>query len=398
MALLLAIFKLSLAVYLAGISWFIIGLFRVPKGRSDDQPTVSVVVSARGACPWLLRLLRQLAGQDYPAQSLQIVVVDDGLEPHIGGQVADLQHEDGRFLMVPSTIGAPELLGKNRALDAGIKKSRGELLLFTDADCQVEPGWVSAMVAAFTAEVDYVVGWSQIVADQPGGESDGAQPWAIFERVDFLMLMLAGRSAVRMGTPWASSGQNQAYRRSLYDAAGGLEGLAGRLQGDDSLFLQLARRRVGARVAFAEGPGAAVMTEPSEGPGHFLRQRLRWAADVLIMLRINPLFFLLPVATFLTNGLLLIMVGLAFISPDAVLPVLIGGLLLKGLFEGLLLGIGARQVGAGHLRRHFPGWFLFQIPYITAMGLGSFWGQRIGWQGRSLIQRVAGGKKAAPGA
>lgn len=395
MAFLLTIFKLSLAVYLAGVSWFILGLFRVAQNKSDEQPTVSVLVAVRGAGPWLLRLLQQLAGQDYPAKSLQIVVIDDGLEADIRDQVDALQRADGRFRTVSSAGGSTQLRGKNRALHAGIKESNGELLLFTDADCQVGPGWVSAMVAAFTAEVEYVVGWSQIVAAQPGGEADGAHPWAIFERLDFLMLMLAARSAVRLGTPWASSGQNQAYRRALYDAAGGLEGLAGRLQGDDSLFLQLVRRRVGARVAFAEGPEAAVTTEASESPGHFLRQRVRWAADMLVMLRFNPWFFLLPVATFLTNGLLIIMVGLAFISADVVLPVLISGLLLKGLFEGLLLGLGAQQVGAGHLRRHFPSWFLLQIPYITAMGLGSFWGHRLGWQKRSSDQPAAGGKQAA---
>ena len=103
-----------------------------------------------------------------------------------------------------------------------------------------------------------------------------------------MVLMLAARGAVRMGTPWASSGQNQAYRRSLFDLVGGFEEIIGRLQGDDSLFLQIARRRGAARVVFADDPAPMVRTEPSDNRGHFLRPRIPWDADALAMLVYNP--------------------------------------------------------------------------------------------------------------
>ena len=379
-----------MAVYLAAMVWFILGNFRKGPPRSDQQPTVSVILAARGACRWLPRLVDQLGDQDYPAEKLQIVLVDDGLD---SGMKREMEGRAGRYpnlLIVSSAAGDQRLNHKNRALDAGIKKSAGTVLMFTDADCQVGPGWVSSMASHFTAQIDYVVGWSQIgtataTVGSPGSDAT-PQPESsrqLFEAVDFMVLMLAARGAVRMGTPWASSGQNQAYRRSLFDLVGGFEEIIGRLQGDDSLFLQIARRRGAARVVFADDPAAMVRTEPSDNLGHFLRQRIRWAADALAMVVYNPWFFPLPVATFLVNALIVVMTILSLPYPDLWLTPLILSLLVKAAFEWALVALGAKRMKLGHLARHFPQWFALQIPYVTLMGIMSFFGNRLSWKDRA---------------
>lgn len=375
-----------MVIYLAAMLWFILGVFRKGGPMTEEQPKVSVVLAARGPSPWLPRLLEQLSHQDYPARLLQIVVVDDGIEAEMLNKINKHTVKNKRLLVVNSASGDERLKNKNRALDAGIRKTNGKILLFTDADCQVGPRWVSSMVGFCTAKVDYVVGWSHITAggtDWQDPERESKIPLTLFEQIDFLMLMLAGRSAVLLGTPWASSGQNQAFRRSVFEATNGYHDLAGRLYGDDALYLQVARRKAGARVAFADAAEAMVKTEPSEDMSHFLRQRIRWAADAKAMLRFNPLFLPLPLAAFGVNALAIILVFLAMQNPEAVLSTLIPALLMKASLEGALLYLGAPRKGLGHLRRHFPLWFLLQFPYITFIGLGGLIGTRLGWRERN---------------
>ena len=388
MSIILIIFQACLSIYLLALAWFILGLLRQDPPRTDHQPTVAVIVAARNGSPHLPRLVEQLLSQDYPHSRLEILVVDDGLSGLNRTILQDLSRKHTHLRVVPSSDGDAQLAQLKRANDAGIQNSRGELLLFTAGDCQVGAGWVDAMVSYFLPEVDYVVGWSEVAADFPTADASGAgessAPFRVFEQLDFFILMLAARGAALMGTHWACSGQNQAYRRSLYEGMGGFSALAHRLQGDDSIFLQLARKRANARVTFAIHPRSQVVTAPSESLQHFLYQRIRWAADALAMWRYNPAFLPIPVATFGANALILVLAGTAMVNAATVLPVLLPGILLKVAVEAAFLWIGTAKLDRRGLGRHFLLWFVFQWPYITLVGLGSFLGNRLRWRLRTV--------------
>jgi len=384
MSLVLIIFLGCLALYLLALLWFLLGLLRSDSPRSDEQPTISVIVAARNGDPHLARLLDQLREQDYPFSQLEIVIVDDGLSDKSRSVLEKFAGEDRRIQVVNSSAGDPQLAHKKLALDAGIRQSRGDILLFTDVDCQVGPGWVRAITSYFTPEVDYVVGWSQVaprLGFTLGDEIPGVEhPVTLFEQLDFFMLMLAARGATMMGTPWASSGQNQAYRRSVYERVGGFRDLSNRLQGDDSLFLQVARRRAKIQVAFATDPESRVMTDPTGSLEQLVLQRIRWAGDAAAMWRYNPAFLPILIATFGVNALIVVLALAALANSSAVLPVLIPGILLKALGEGTFLWVGGARVSLTDLRRHFPLWFLLQIPYVTVVGLAGFCGNRLPWR------------------
>ncbi|MFC1543332.1 glycosyltransferase [Candidatus Neomarinimicrobiota bacterium] len=374
----LLIFQVALAVYLLALLWFLVGLFRPEPQRTESQPDVSVIVAVRNGDPHLSRLLPQLLDQDYPASQLEIVIIDDGLSDEARSILDEAAGKNQCIKVVDSSSGARHLTHKKRALDAGIRRSRGAVLLFTDVDCQIGNAWVRGMVSYFIPGIDYVVGWSQVGLDLSKAES--ASPFKVFERVDFAMLMLAARGATLMGTPWASSGQNQAYRRSVYDRVEGFKKLAHRLQGDDSLFLQVARRRAKARVTFATDLDTKVVTDPAGSLKQLVYQRIRWAGDAVAMWRFNPAFFPIPVATLGVNALIIVLAVFALADSTIILPVLTSGILLKALVEMTFLGLGSTRVSLVELRRHFPLWFLLQIPYVTVVGLASFWGNRLPWR------------------
>lgn len=106
---------------------------------SDAQPRVSVVVPAYNAALTLPLCLAALDAQDFPSISYEVIVVDDGSTDDTA--------------LVARAAGVPVITqahaGPAAARNRGAAAARGELLLFTDADCAPVPGWISALVAAF---------------------------------------------------------------------------------------------------------------------------------------------------------------------------------------------------------------------------------------------------------
>jgi glycosyltransferase involved in cell wall biosynthesis len=100
-----------------------------------ETPMMSVIIPVYNDREGLRVCLEALALQTWPRARLEVLVVDNGSrEP-----IADLT---GRFDFVRLLSEAEP--GSYAARNRGLKEARGELLAFTDADCQPTPGWLEA--------------------------------------------------------------------------------------------------------------------------------------------------------------------------------------------------------------------------------------------------------------
>ena len=117
----------------------------------SETPQVSVVVATFNRPDRALRLLSQLAGQDYPRSSLEVVVVDDG---SAGDCAARLRAAPMpcRFEVI-----AQDNQGPARARHRGILAARGEIVVLLDDDMQVSPTFVAAHVRYHRAGARRVV-------------------------------------------------------------------------------------------------------------------------------------------------------------------------------------------------------------------------------------------------
>lgn len=98
---------------------------------------VSVVVPAYNASTTLAACLDALRAQSVPAGRFEVIVVDDG---STDGTAALAERRGVRVLRQAHR-------GPAAARNAGIRQAAGEIVLFTDADCEPEPGWLAAMTA-----------------------------------------------------------------------------------------------------------------------------------------------------------------------------------------------------------------------------------------------------------
>lgn len=100
---------------------------------------VSVIVPAYNSAATIGACLQALASQSLPGRSYEVIVVDDGS--------SDMTREiairfDVRFIEQPHK-------GPAAARNRGVMEAHGEIVLFTDADCQPTENWISEMVAPF---------------------------------------------------------------------------------------------------------------------------------------------------------------------------------------------------------------------------------------------------------
>ena len=120
-----------------------------------NRPLASVVVCCYNRGDRVSSCLESLVESTYP--ELELVLVDDGSTDDTAGVLERFRaaHTD-----TPVTIVSTEAnLGVSAARNAGVDAACGELVFFTDSDCEVEPDWLERLVKAFgSGEVDAVAG------------------------------------------------------------------------------------------------------------------------------------------------------------------------------------------------------------------------------------------------
>lgn len=102
-------------------------------------PKISVVVPVHDGEKSIGGCIESLLGVEYPAGDLEILVVDNCSRDGTAGIV---RRYPVHYLFQPRP-------GAAAARNMGIRHASGEYIAFTDADCTVDPRWLSELSAAF---------------------------------------------------------------------------------------------------------------------------------------------------------------------------------------------------------------------------------------------------------
>jgi glycosyltransferase involved in cell wall biosynthesis len=147
----------------------------------DEAPRVSVVIPVLNGEHLLAGCLDALAGQ-HGAPQFEVVVVDNGS--------TDATADIAQTHPIRAHVLHESARGPYAARNTGIAKAAGEVLAFTDCDCEPEPGWLAAGLAAIDAGADLVGG--RIV------QRHNANP-SVWERYDRATYLRQDRFVTEMG-------------------------------------------------------------------------------------------------------------------------------------------------------------------------------------------------------
>lgn len=191
-----------------------------PREIADDSlPLVTVAVCTRDRPDRIAGCLDAIAALDYPADRLDLLVVDNAPSSDATGQI--VRGRAGcRYVVEPRP-------GLDWARNRAVIEAKGTLVLFTDDDVRVDGRWARAVARVFAEEPDAMAVTGLVVPD----ETDAAAQ-ILFERyggfgrgferryygVDADRTELA--APPHGGTGKCGTGANMAFRREIFDRIG----------------------------------------------------------------------------------------------------------------------------------------------------------------------------------
>jgi hyaluronan synthase len=173
----------------------------------DHAPSLTVIIPAFNEGPMVEKSIDSAAAAYYPADRLEIIVVDDGSTDDTWKYI---QAAAGRHPQLVTPIQLPKNKGKRAALETGFRRARGEVVVTIDSDSVIEPHTLLAMAGPFRNPSVGAVAGKVVVYNRDKGIIPRMLHVRFILSFDFLR---AAQSTYR--TVYCCPGALSAYRTSV---------------------------------------------------------------------------------------------------------------------------------------------------------------------------------------
>jgi cellulose synthase/poly-beta-1,6-N-acetylglucosamine synthase-like glycosyltransferase/peptidoglycan/xylan/chitin deacetylase (PgdA/CDA1 family)/spore germination protein YaaH len=257
-AIILAMVRLTIILMLAAIQ-----RFNRRRHRPGYTPSVSVIIPAFREEAVIVPTVKSLLVQDYPGP-LDILVVDDGSPDDTLGTAQRAFADEPRVRVLTKPNG-----GKASALNYGIARASGEIVVALDADTLFDPDAVKYLIQPLAdPHVGAVAGNAKV-----GNRINLVTRWQALEYIT--SQNLDRRAFALLDCIMVVPGAIGAWRKALVQEVGGFSGDT--LAEDQDLTLSIGRG--GYRVAYADR--AIAWTEAPDTIAALVKQRFRWSYGTL---------------------------------------------------------------------------------------------------------------------
>lgn len=282
----------------------------------EGQP-VSVIVYAHGNPDDLRNNLPALLNQDYP--DYEVIVVNDGSDAESEDVLKLFSNEYKHLYYTYVPVDTQYLSHKKLALTMGIKATRHDLILFTEADCHpLSPQWVRTMAGSYTPETEVLLGFCAY------RHSKGFRHKLIaYDNLTNGLQMIASALSRH---PFTGNGRNLSYRKQLFFAHKGYSKSLNLHAGADDLFINEVADSTNTQVQFA--PDSILEMNPIEDFGTWKEMKASRAATQRFYKGCSLFFYRTGTASDLFFGLAAIATFALGVTGNGVLSVWAAALLL----------------------------------------------------------------------
>jgi poly-beta-1,6-N-acetyl-D-glucosamine synthase len=248
--------------------WLRVLIAPQPVRRSPNQPKVSLVMVVRNEAAGLRQKIENLLALDYPPELCRIVVVSDGSTD----QTEEILNGFGGDARI-CTLYEKTSAGKAAGLNAAMRRTRDEIVVFTDVRQKIEPTALRLLMENFAeAEIGAASG-ELMLGDPQSGES--ARGMGIYWRIEKRVRELESASGSVVG----ATGALYAVRRELVP-----EVPSGTIL--DDVFIPMTVVRRGFRVVFDSR--ARAWDVPDLGGKREFHRKVRTLTGNYQLLRLAP--------------------------------------------------------------------------------------------------------------
>lgn len=263
-----------------------------PASAAGKETFISVIIPVRNEELTIGNLLADLLRQEYA--KFEVIVVNDDSGDETLWVVSRFELKN---LQVVHSKGK----GKKAAITAGVRQAKGTVVVTTDADCSVEPGWLKSIHEQFRNP--------RVMMAFGAVRMEGAETFFdALQRMEFASLIGSGAATAALRFPTMCNGANLAFRKKVFSEVKGYEGNMDVASGDDEFLMRKVQKRYPGGIHFMNSPEGLVTTRTQPDGHAFLNQRIRWASKWRYnssgLTKGLALFVLLLQVTFIANWFL----------------------------------------------------------------------------------------------
>ena len=258
------VFFASIQLFYVAIVFGRLAFYKEEEKKPQALPPISIIIAARNESDNLYENLPYILTQDYPEFEVIIVnnqSVDDSTWLL---KALCLQHKNLRVVEIAKNKHL--LPGKKLPITLGVKGSKYENMLFTDADCRPASNhWLRIMAGSFSEKKEIVLGYA------PYYKTKGIINKII--RYDTAFIGVSYLSLALVKLPYMGVGRNLAYSKKVFDTVRGFKSHYSLPSGDDDLFIQEAA--VNENYTIQLSPDSFCFSMPATTWKSWIRQKTR---------------------------------------------------------------------------------------------------------------------------
>ena len=331
-------------------------------------------MAVRNEAKNIANLLDDILGQNYPTFLFEIVLIDDFSEDNTAEIINKyiVSHKNIKLIELQGKV-----FGKKEALSQGIKISKHNLIITTDADCRFGTEWLKTIVASYLSTRPKML--VAPVIFRPANYKKFSSIFNNLQSLEFLSLISSGAGAIGLERPVMCNGANLIFERAVYQEFNNPFS-AHYVSGDDVLFMLKVKRKYPKQIKFIKSYKATAFTEAQPTFRDFVNQRIRWTSKSKVYKDLDLLLTSFTVLT--TNLLLFVLLILSFFMPE-LWQIFLFVFIIKSIPDFILLFLTSKFFRIQKLLIYFlPLQFLYFF-YIVFIGIiGNF--SQFSWKNRNF--------------
>ena len=240
---------------------------------------ISVIIPARNEEKNIGTCIESVIKQTYPANLFEVIIINDYSDDETANIATSYNRRNINVINLADFTGNNILNSyKKKAIEIGISKAKGSLIVTTDADCIVPNKWLETIASYSKKTGSVFIAAPVSFFDLKNEDSILKKFLKVFQSLDFMMLQGITGASVHKKIHNMCNGANLAYEKEAFYQAGGFEGIDKIASGDDMLLMHKIQNLYPDKIGYLKSPNAIVKTQAAATVREFMNQRIRWAS------------------------------------------------------------------------------------------------------------------------
>ncbi|MEO8666648.1 MAG: glycosyltransferase [Ignavibacteria bacterium] len=337
----------------------------IKKNSNNKSPFVSVIVAGRNEEHNIGRCINSLSKLTYPAGLMEIILVNDNSTDKTFDIMTELTKDIKTFKVINSRkSNAGNLKAKANAIDTAIEHCKGDIIISTDADCEVPPDWVGETVRYYKDKTGMVCGFTKIKSVNTLFDK--------MQNLDWMYLLTLASSSSGLKMILSCLGNNLSFSKEAYEKVGGYKSISFSVTEDLALMRNI-NSRSGLEVLYPVDKGCLVETLPCKDLSELFSQKRRWFRGGT---GINFLGYIVGFELYILS--IMLVSGLLFLNYKIYLCLI----LIKIISEIMLLSFTLKKLDLLTLLKYYPLFILYFAFYGLILPWSFLFSRKIRWKGK----------------